>query len=44
MMLDSNKDMIRSAEKKLGVLENIAVQKNGLESKIAANLPDRLVA
>lgn len=43
MMLDSNKDMIRGAEKKLGALETIAAQKSALESQVAVNLPDRFV-
>ena len=44
MMLDTNKDMIRSADKKLETLENVAAQKATLESQIASSRPDRWVA
>ncbi|MBT6435015.1 MAG: hypothetical protein HOK97_18650 [Deltaproteobacteria bacterium] len=44
MMLDSNKDMIRSADNKLEKLENVATQRDALKSQIAANQIDRWVA
>ena len=44
MMLNANKDMIRNADQKLSELLNVAEYKGGLESQIAASLPDRFVA
>ena len=44
MMLNSNKEMIRDAGKKLTQLLDVAEYKVSLESQIAASLPDRFVA